>query len=467
MAEQLPPNTADPAGRRAGKSRRELFNEQMTTVADLKKKLSKEKDTVDSGLEGMEQTAQAVSEVPKSPLAGMLASKRDTGYSFEDRQREAASSESEGRPSYFDLREAYGHVRRTIRADKAKAWQDSFEKMKAKSTLGEIRNSPAKAPVQSEREYYDSMIEGHKARGEEVPAALQSIKARFDFNDKVKEFRDRGENLPPELEKQRVEMEAQNQGARRAPRTPNEKLEAMDAEKPIPTGTAHKLIKKSDGSVHVQTYRGADLVDTTPLGIKSVHHVHDVFAAPDSPTNPRNTRTSNSKLRFVPVIHRVTTYNSEGVKLNQEETPKHIDTRSGALVSTLPEQRSEDQILLDTAAYQNTKVKRGELYKAYGPGALADREAVHEQIKQGNDLAHDKVMQWMDRTHQKAVNAFFEKNGTSKHGMTKEGIIEWHGQEKMKDAEAKKAADQAKKNNQRAKEVKIHNTIVDAMGIPK
>jgi molybdopterin converting factor small subunit len=65
MAEQLPPNTADPAGRRAGKSRRELFNEQMTTVADLKKKLSKEKDTVDSGLEGMEQTAQPVSEVPK------------------------------------------------------------------------------------------------------------------------------------------------------------------------------------------------------------------------------------------------------------------------------------------------------------------------------------------------------------------------------------------------------------------
>jgi hypothetical protein len=73
----------------------------------------------------------------------------------------------------------------------------------------------------------------------------------------------------------------------------------------------------------------------------------------------------------------------------------------------------------------------------------------------------------MDRTHQKAVNAFFEKNGTSQHGMTKEGIIEWHGQEKAKDAEAKKAADQAKKNNQRAKEVKIHNTIVDAMGIPK
>jgi hypothetical protein len=466
MAEQLPPNTADPAGRRAGKSRRELFNEQMTTVADLKNKLSKETTFV-SGPGSMEQTAQPVSEVPKSPLAGMLASKRDTGYSFEDRQRESDSSESEGRPSYFDLREAYGHVRRTIRADKAKAWQDSFEKMKAKSTLGQIINSPAKGPAQSDREYYDSLIEGHKARGEEVPAALQSIKARFDFNDKVKEFRDRGENLPPELEKQRVEMEAQNQGARRAPRTPNEKLEAMDAEKPIPTGTAHKLIKKSDGSVHVQTYRGADLVDTTPLGIKSVHHVHDVFAAPDSPTNPRNTRTSNSKLRFVPVIHRVTTYNSEGVKLNQEETPKHIDTRSGALVSTLPEQRSEDQILLDTAAYQNTKVKRGELYKAYGPGALADREAVHEQIKQGNDLAHDKVMQWMDRTHQKAVNAFFEKNGTSKHGMTKEGIIEWHGQEKMKDAEAKKAATAAAKNNVRQKEVKIHNAIVDAMGIPK
>ncbi len=447
-------NTVDPTGRRGGKSRRELFNEQLTSVAELKKKLSKE-SAKPTGLEGMEQTAQPVGEVSTSPLAGMLASKRATGYSEQDKNLEAASSEAEGRPSYFDLREGYGHVRRTIRADKAKAWQESFEKLKASSTLGEIRQSPARGVAQSDRDYYGSLIEGHKARGEEVPAALESFKSRLDFNDKVKEFREKGEALPPELEKQRMEMNPQ--GTRRVPRTAEEKLEAMAAETPIPRGTSHKLIKKSDGSIHVQTYDGADLVSTTPFGIKNVHTVHDVFSSPDLPSNPRNPRTSTGALRFSPVIHRVTTYNSEGVKLSQEETPKYVDTKTAHLVSSLPESRAEGAPKeYDETAYQNLKVQRAGLYRDYGPGSKQDRQSVFDQVSQGNNLAHDKVKQWMERQKPAAVTNFFEKNGTSKHGMSDEALIQWHHTEKAKDAEAKKA-----------KEVGLHNNIVSTIGVTK
>ncbi len=442
-------NTVDPTGRRGGKSRRELFNEQLTSVAELKNKLSKE-SAKPTGLWDMEQTAQPVGEVPTSPLAGMLASKRATGYSEKDRNLEAASSEAEGRPSYFDLREGYGHVRRTIRADKAKAWQASFEKLKESSTLGEIRQSPARGVGQSDREYHEGLIKSLRENGKEVPAELQKIADNYAFNDRVKPYRERGEKLPPELEAER---------ARRYPTTQPDVLYGEPTPN-LPQGTSHQLIKKADGNIHVRTFDGENETAVTKLTKDRVNIVTDVFSDTSGSYTPKNPH-------LVPVIHRNTFYTSDGVKLDQNETPKLLNSKTGRYV------RHEDDVepapvkQHDETAYQNLKVQRAGLYRDYGPGSKPDRQAVFDQVSQGNNLAHDKVKQWMERQKPAAVTNFFEKNGTSNHGMSDEALIQWHHTEKAKDAEAKKAAQEAKKNNQKVKEVKIHNDIVDAMGIPK